>query len=143
MLAIVQDVIFPIMSYTDADQNLWKSNPIKYIYDKFVVSNYEITPVQAAQSLFDCCSKKRKNMGEDTMPFIMDTIASPDVDPKQKDGALHMFGTLANILLKEKLNREKVEIMLRKYILPELNSIHGHMRARACWVLHRFSEKKI
>ena len=35
MLAIIQDVIFPIMSYTDADEDLWTSDPYEYIRVKF------------------------------------------------------------------------------------------------------------
>lgn len=53
-----------------------------------------------------------------------------------------MIGTLADILLKKKLYRENMELMLVTHIFPELQSFHGHMRARACWVLHCFSETK-
>lgn len=35
MLAIIQDVIFPIMSYTEADQELWETDPYEYIRVKF------------------------------------------------------------------------------------------------------------
>ena len=98
------------------------------------------TPVPAAQSLFHSCSKKRKGILPKTMQFIMQIIASPNVDPKQKDGALHMVGTLADVLLKKKMYRDNMEQMLVTYIFPEFDSPHGHMRARACWVLHCFNE---
>lgn len=35
MMAIVQDVIFPIMSHTEADQAQWDSDPYEYIRLKF------------------------------------------------------------------------------------------------------------
>ncbi|XP_036342892.1 importin-7-like, partial [Rhagoletis pomonella] len=35
MVAIVQDVIFPIMSFTDADQELWETDPHEYLRLKF------------------------------------------------------------------------------------------------------------
>lgn len=35
MLAVIQDVIFPIMSYTEADDELWKTDPYEYIRVKF------------------------------------------------------------------------------------------------------------
>lgn len=35
MLAIIQDVIFPIMSHTEADQAQWDSDPYEYIRLKF------------------------------------------------------------------------------------------------------------
>lgn len=76
------------------------------------------------------------------MQFIMQIISAPNVDAKQKDGALHMVGTLADVLLKKKLYRDSMEQMLTTYIFPEFQSPYGHMRARACWVLHSFSEIK-
>lgn len=35
MAAIIRDVIFPIMRYSDADEELWDSDPIEYIRTKF------------------------------------------------------------------------------------------------------------
>lgn len=35
MVAIVQDVLFPIMSFTDADQELWETDPHEYLRLKF------------------------------------------------------------------------------------------------------------
>lgn len=35
MVAVIQDVIFPIMSFTDSDQELWESDPYEYIRLKF------------------------------------------------------------------------------------------------------------
>lgn len=76
------------------------------------------------------------------MQFIMQIITTPNVDAKQKDGALHMVGTLADVLLRKKMYRDNMEQMLTTYIFPEFASTHGHMRARACWVLHCFSDIK-
>lgn len=53
-----------------------------------------------------------------------------------------MIGTLADVLVKKKAYRDQMEQMLTAYIFPEFNSPHGHMRARACWVLHNFSDVK-
>ena len=35
IFAIIQDVIFPIMSFSDADQELWETDPHGYIRIKF------------------------------------------------------------------------------------------------------------
>lgn len=35
MVAVIQDVIFPIMSFTDSDQDLWENDPYEYIRLKF------------------------------------------------------------------------------------------------------------
>lgn len=76
------------------------------------------------------------------MNFIMQIISAPNVDAKQKDGAFHMVGTLADVLLNKKIYRDNMEQMLTTYIFPEFQSPFGHLRARACWVLHSFSEIK-
>lgn len=51
-----------------------------------------------------------------------------------------MIGTLADVLLKKRIYRDQVENMLTTYVFPEFQNAAGHMRARACWVLHYFSE---
>ncbi len=58
----------------------------------------------------------------------------------QKDGALHMIGTLADILLKKRAYKEKMEEFLKQIVFPEFQSQFGHLRARACWMLHYFAE---
>lgn len=35
-----------------------------------------------------------------------------------------------------------MEQMLTTYVFPEFQSTHGHLRARACWVLHSFCDIK-
>lgn len=142
MLAIVQDVIFPIMSFNEADLDLWENDPYEYVRAKFDVFEDYATPVPSAQSLFHAVSKKRKGILPKTMQFIMSIVTSPNADASQKDGALHMIGTLADVLLKKKIYRDNMEQMLVTYIFPEMTSPHGHMRARACWVLHCFAEIK-
>lgn len=51
-------------------------------------------------------------------------------------------GSLADILLKKPLYKDQMDTLLQQYVFPEFGSAHGHMRARACWVLHYFSEIK-
>ena len=35
MLAIVQEVIFPLMCHSEEDEDLWQSDPVEYIRVKF------------------------------------------------------------------------------------------------------------
>lgn len=140
MVAIIQDVIFPIMSFTDADQELWDTDPHEYIRIKFDVFEDYATPVPAAQTLLNSVCKKRKGILPKAMQLIMQVITSPNADDKQKDGALHMIGTLAEVLMRKPIYRDQLENMLTTYVFPEFNNSHGHMRARACWVLHYFSD---
>uniref|UniRef100_U5EWH1 Putative nuclear transport receptor ranbp7/ranbp8 importin beta superfamily n=1 Tax=Corethrella appendiculata TaxID=1370023 RepID=U5EWH1_9DIPT len=139
-IAIIQEVIFPLMVYSDTDEELWDTDPIEYIRQKFDVFDDYTTPVPAAETLLHHGCKTRKGILPQVMQVIMQIINTPNIDAKQKDGALHMVGTLADVLLKKKVFKEQVETLLMQYVFPEFLSPHGHMRARACWVLHYFSD---
>ena len=41
-----------------------------------------------------------------------------------------MIGTMADILLKKKVYKERMEQFLVNIVFPEFNSPHGHLRAR-------------
>ncbi|XP_024936416.1 importin-7 isoform X2 [Cephus cinctus] len=142
MFEIIRDVLFPILSYSTADEELWNNDPYEYIRVKFDIFEDFVSPVSAAQTLLHSACKIRKDMLQKTMQFCMEVLTSPNADPRQKDGALHMVGSVADILLRKKLYKEQMDKMLLQYVFPEFNSPHGHMRARACWVLRFFSEIK-
>ncbi|XP_034942293.1 importin-7 [Chelonus insularis] len=142
MFEIIRDVLFPILSYSAADEELWNSDPHEYIRVKFDIFEDFVSPVTAAQTLLHSACKKRRDMLQKTMQFCVEVLQSPNADPRQKDGALHMIGSLADILLKKKIYKEQMDKMVLQYVFPEFNSPHGHMRARACWVLHYFSKIK-
>lgn len=42
MPAIIQDIIFPLMCHSEADQELWETDPHEYISQKFGKFNYKI-----------------------------------------------------------------------------------------------------
>uniref|UniRef100_A0A8C0FUG7 Importin 7 n=1 Tax=Bubo bubo TaxID=30461 RepID=A0A8C0FUG7_BUBBB len=116
---IIQDVIFPLMCYTDADEELWQEDPYEYIRMKFDVFEDFISPTTAAQTLLFTSCSKRKEVLQKTMGFCYQILTEPNADPRKKDGALHMIGSLAEILLKVSITN-----------------------LGACWVLHYFCEVK-
>ncbi|RZF47984.1 hypothetical protein LSTR_LSTR002050 [Laodelphax striatellus] len=142
MFAIIQEVLFPLMSYSAADEELWNLDPHEYIRVKFDIFEDFVSPVVAAQTLLNSACKKRKDMLQKTMHLVMQVLTAPIAEPRQKDGALHMVGALADVLLKKKLYKDQMDKLLCQYVFPEFDSPRGHMRARACWVLHYFSEIK-
>lgn len=140
MEGVIQGVLFPLMCYTDEDDALWTEDPYEYIKLKFDVFEDFISPVTAAQTVLHTSCKKRKEILPKTMAFCMQILQMQDVQPRQKDGAFHMIGTLAEILLKKKMYKDKMELMLVAHVFPEFQNPLGYMRARANWVLHTFSE---
>ena len=142
MLQIIQDIVFPLMSYSESDAELWDADPYEYIRIKFDIFEDFVSPVTAAQTLLHSACKKRKEMLQKTMNLLLTIIQTSGTTPSQKDGALHMIGTMADILLKKPIYKEQMEKFLVEIVFPEFNSPHGHLRARACWVLHYFSDVK-
>lgn len=61
-----------------------------------------VSPVTAAATLLHTAVSKRKQVLDPTMVFCVHVLNLPaeQRDPRQKDGALHMIGTLADVLLK-------------------------------------------
>lgn len=76
-----------------------------------------------------------------TMNFCMQVLTSQNGEygPRQRDGALHLVGTLNDILIKKKFYKDEIDSLLSQYVFPEFHSPLGYMRARACWVLHCFA----
>ena len=70
-VAVIQEVLFPIMCYTDADEELWQCDPHEYIRTKFDIFEDYVSPVMAAQTLLHTICKKRKDMLQKTMEFLM------------------------------------------------------------------------
>ena len=66
-----------------------------------------LSPVIAAQTLFYSCASKRKEVLQKSMGFCMQILTQGTATPRQKDGALHMIGAVAEVLLKVMIMRIK------------------------------------
>lgn len=142
MQTLIQDVIFPLMCHSDEDEEMWKNDPHEYIRVKYDVFEDFLSPVMAAQTVFHSATAKRKEVLNKAMGFCMSVLTQPNVDPRHKDGALHMIGAVAEVLLKRKIYKDQAELMLTTHVFPEFTSPHGFLRARACWVVRYFCELK-
>ncbi|KAK7098741.1 importin-7-like [Littorina saxatilis] len=142
MQSLIQDVIFPLMCHSDEDDDLWNNDPHEYIRVKYDVFEDFLSPVMAAQTVFHTATAKRKEVLNKAMGFCMSVLTNPTVEPRQKDGALHMIGAVAEVLLKRKIYKDQAELMLTEHVFKEFSSPHGFLRARACWVLRYFCELK-
>ncbi|XP_035003852.1 importin-8 isoform X6 [Hippoglossus stenolepis] len=136
MQTICQEVIFPLMCYKDEDEKLWQEDPYEYIRMKFNLYDDHALPATAAQSFLCKAARKRKEVLPQMMEFCHQILMDPSANPRSKDGALHCIGALAELILRKRMYREKMELILQNYVFPLLNSPMGYLRARSCWVLH-------
>ncbi|KAJ6221341.1 hypothetical protein RDWZM_007153 [Blomia tropicalis] len=135
---LIEKVIFPLMCYTDEDDQLWNADPQEYIRRKFDFYEDYISPVSAAQNFLNTCCKRRKDMLKNTVAFSVQVLSSETSDPRLKDGALHMLGVVSDLLLKKKVYQQMINDMLGHYVFPFFQYKHPFLRARAAWVLHYF-----
>lgn len=139
-MEIIKEIIFPIMQFNEEDQEMYEDDPAEYIRRKFDIYDDYSTPVPAAEALFTACCKTRKGILQESMTSLFAFIVSPDRPPRERDGAFYMIGSVSEILMKKKQYRADLERLI-SYALEEFkNSTTGHMRARACWVLQKYSE---
>uniref|UniRef100_A0A3Q2P367 Importin 7 n=1 Tax=Fundulus heteroclitus TaxID=8078 RepID=A0A3Q2P367_FUNHE len=128
---IIQDVVFPLMCYTDSDEELWQEDPYEYIRMKFDVFEDFISPTTAAQTLlFTACNKRKE--------FVLGCV-SFGVSMKKKKVQVDQYFFL---LAQKKIYKDQMEFMLQNHVFPLFRNELGYMRARACWVLHYFCEVK-
>ena len=59
-----------------------------------------LSPVMAAQTVFHSATAKRKEVLNKAMGFCMSILTNAASTPRQRDGALHMVGAVAEVLLK-------------------------------------------
>ena len=61
-----------------------------------------VSPLVAAQHFLTNCCAKRKNILDPVMAYCVHILDTPaeQRDPTRKDGALHVVGSVADILLK-------------------------------------------
>ncbi|KAM4035336.1 importin-8 [Anomaloglossus baeobatrachus] len=142
MQSISEEVIFPLMCYKDEDEDLWQDDPYEYIRMKFDVFEDYVSPASAAQNFLHTASKKRKEVLPKMMNFCYQILTASSVDPRKLDGALHVFGSLADILLKKSVYKDQMEVFIQSHVFPLFMSELGYIRARCCWVLHSFSTLK-
>ncbi|XP_040828162.1 importin-8 isoform X1 [Ochotona curzoniae] len=142
MQNISEDVIFSVMCYKDEDEELWQEDPYEYIRMKFDIFEDYASPTMAAQTLLYTAAKKRKEVLPKMMSFCYQILTDPNFDPRKKDGALHVIGSLAELLLKKSLFKDQIELFLQNHVFPLLLSNLGYLRARSCWVLNAFSSLK-
>ena len=81
----LKDVVFPLMSYTEADAELWETDPYEYVRVKFDIFEDFVSPVSAAQTLLHSVCKKRKDVLPKTMGMLMGIVQdAANTTPSQK-----------------------------------------------------------
>ncbi|EEP76810.1 conserved hypothetical protein [Uncinocarpus reesii 1704] len=144
---LVAHLIFPLLCQTDEDIEMFDSDPAEYLHRKLNYFEEVSAPDAAATNFLIALTKIRKKQTFSILTFVNSVVSkyesAPDdqKQPREKEGALRMIGSLASVILGKKSPiADQVEYFFVRHVFPEFRSPHGYLRARACDTLEKFEQ---
>ena len=148
-------ILFPLACHSDEDAQLWEEDPHEYVrkgYD--LLEDLYTTRSQVIHFFIDMTSCKTPC--KENLPPLVNHIGSVFVQfvgaagkgernpalERQMDGALLIFGSLAEKLKGTSPYKDQVEQILHTYVAPVVNHPAGYLRAKAVWCLGMFADFK-
>nr|POF03944.1 putative importin [Quercus suber] len=145
MGVLIEHLLFPVLCQSDDDLAQFDDEPAEYLHRKLNFYEEVSAPDVAATNFLVTLTKARRKQTFEVLNFINNIVnryeAAPDNEksPREKEGALRMIGTLANVILGKKSPiADQVEYFFVRHVFPEFRSHHGFLRARACDTLEKF-----
>ena len=145
MPILIEHLIFPVLCQTDEDLQQFEDEPAEYLHRKLNFYEEISAPDVSATNFLVTLTKSRRKQTFEILTFVNNIVnkyeAAPDdqKSPREKEGALRMIGTLANVILGKKSPiADQVEYFFVRHVFPEFRSPHGFLRARACDTLEKF-----
>lgn len=147
MDSLITHLIFPMLCQTEADIEMFEDDPSEYLHRKLNIYEEVTSPDVAATNFLVQLARIRKKQTFSILTFINGIVskyeAAPEdqKQPREKEGALRMIGTLSSVILGKKSPiADQVEYFFVRHVFPEFRSPHGYLRARACDTLERFEQ---
>ncbi|KAJ5113220.1 hypothetical protein N7456_001754 [Penicillium angulare] len=144
---LIAHFVFPILCQTDEDIELFEDDPSEYLHRKLNFYEEVSAPDVAATNFLVSLTKNRKKQTFSILTFVNSVVSkyesAPDdqKQPREKEGALRMIGSLASVILGKKSPiADQVEYFFVRHVFPEFRSPHGFLRARACDTLEKFEQ---
>lgn len=145
MPVLIEHLIFPVLCQSDEDIELFETDPSEYLHRKLNFYEEVGAPDVAATNFLVTLTKARRKQTFAVLNYVNDVVnryeAAPDdqKNPREKEGALRMIGTLSGVILGKKSPiADQVEYFFVRHVFPEFRSPHGFLRARACDTLEKF-----
>ncbi|KAF1813071.1 ARM repeat-containing protein [Eremomyces bilateralis CBS 781.70] len=145
LATLIEHLLFPVLCQSDEDIELFETDPQEYLHRKLNFYEEVSAPDVAAVNFLLDLTKNRRKQTFAVLEFVNSVVnkyeAAPDneKDPRAKEGALRMIGTLAPVILGKKSPiADQVEYFFVRHVFPEFRSDHGFLRARACDTLEKF-----
>uniref|UniRef100_A0A915Q402 Importin N-terminal domain-containing protein n=1 Tax=Setaria digitata TaxID=48799 RepID=A0A915Q402_9BILA len=168
---IVRSVLFPLLKFSDEDEELWNDSPEEFVRIKyghnFVVFSFKIfmicafdehdaihsvefmhvydelhNPTVAASNVLTGFAK-RKDMLQPILEFALNMLSASNVDPCDQEGALRILGELFAALTRSKKYSSAVDELVERFIIPKIAHPVRFIRSRACWTVRQFASGKL
>lgn len=145
------EYLIPVMFLTVDDDDDWNNNPIEFVRKEDDANERPNNIKSPAKDFFiTICAKD--SFAPDGELFLLKFmkyaahILTANVDPRtnqqtdlrMKEALMHIIGLLKSPILKNTYLKENMEVLLEKYVLPELKNSIGFLRYRACWLVGIF-----
>ena len=147
METLISHLIFPVLCQTDEELELFDSDPSEYLHRKLNFYEEVSAPDVAATNFLNTLTKHRRKQTFIVLQFVNGIVTKYETEPddqknpREKEGALRMVGTLAPVMLGKKSPiADQVETFFIRYVVPEFRSPHGFLRARACDTMEKFEQ---
>lgn len=144
---VLFEIIFPLMCFNDADDQLWREDPHEYVRKGYDIIEDMYSPRTAAINFISELVRKRgKENLQKFLGFIVEVFRRYDEAPldqkpyRQKDGGLLAVGALNDKLKQTEPYKSQLENMLVTHVYPEFTSPAGHLRAKAAWVAGQYAD---
>jgi len=136
VVPLVSQVIMPRVCRVPSDEEVWRENPVEFIRKENDLGRAYYSAKSAALDLLVAlCGDKNLLVG--FMTFLSEAL--PGASLLGKEALLLAVGSLADQLRAQPELAVSVEAMLTRYVLADLSSEVGFLRARACWTYGQFA----
>ncbi|VIO88895.1 Uncharacterized protein BM_BM9554 [Brugia malayi] len=139
---IVRSVLFPLLKYSDEDEELWNDSPEEFVRIKYDVYDELHNPAVAAANVLTGFAK-RKDMLQPILEFSLNLLNGSNVNPRDQEGALRILGELFAALTKSKKYRCAVDELVERFIISKIAHPIRFIRCRACWTIRQFASGKL
>ncbi|MCP9263055.1 Importin-7 [Dirofilaria immitis] len=126
---IVRSVLFPLLKYSDEDEELWNNSPEEFVRIKYDVYDELHNPAVAAANVLTGFAK-RKDMLQPILEFALNMLNDSDVNPRNQEGALRKYNGA-------------VDELVERFLISKIAHPVRFIRSRACWTIRQFASGKL
>jgi hypothetical protein len=138
--------IFSCLALKEEDLRLWHEDPQEFINrETDITTEFHDPRVAATNLLIDLVRTRTAQTLDRVLNVIGETLAAYSQAPTdaglivKKDVVMRAFGSLSELLVQKSEHKSTIEHVLVVHAIADLTHSNGFLRARASWVLCRFS----